>query len=1297
MDKSGDRQGQGRGGSGGTRPRGASGSTDGRPATSAGGKAGQQTSSAGPNSTAVGEPVDVGTGDMFLSETDVRVEGRLPLVLARRHVSGWRIGQWFGPTWSSTLDARLEISTGTVRLITADAQIISFAAPEEPESSGTAADPHPAEWPADTPVLTAAGAPWELSPVGSRPAFEGTEVVVPEVFLTPARLWCAREPDTDVLWWFTETSPATEESLTGTAVLAGTSTLDGCQWTTVEYHPGQQIPAALVQSDGTRILIDTQDGLIAGYRLHGYEPQVDNHVPAHARPGADGLIRSFTYDQDRRLIEVADPDASVHRFAYDGAGRIVRWEDRIGHHYAYRYDVWGRVVAGEGTDGVLNVAIEYQDTPGHGDGRRLRRVTDACGAVTVYDIDRRGLVTAITDPTGARTTYARDHRGELTLVNDPLGRITQAVRDERGRMLSVTGPDGARTHRTRDRCGRVETVTDPVGTRTRYAWDTAGHCLSITDALGAATHFEYDPLAGSLAQVTDPLGAITQISTDRAGRPITVLDSDGGANRYGYTPFGHLAWHSDPEQARTTWQRTITGLPVEQILADGTRTTWTYDAEENLLTTTDPNGGQTHYTPGPLGLTTALKRPDGAFIQVRHDGQKRPIEVIDPRGLSWTYSYDAAGRLAEQRDYDDVLTRYTYDAAGQLAQRIQSADTPEAITTSHSWDLAGRLVSTIHQDEHNSRSTRYTYDDAGRMTQAVNDDHTLAFTFDILGRTLTESVDGRTVASTYDTRGQRTGRTLPDGTATTWEWKPSGLPSSITTGQHQITFAHDLSGRTTSIAHQIAAPGPGPHRSFVTEQQYDPAGRLLTQVASLTQLSPGLPTNNPAQPGISSIFETLTGNPQTPATPALPATSASQVLHTRHYDWRPDGYLNTIQDSTTGRQDFELDPLGRVTHITYNGKSAERYAYDASGSLIQSHQSAAADNQDAPWAESSGALTYAVSRVTRVGNTSYTYDTHGRLTRRTTHLLSGTIRRTHFAWNPEGTLAAATIDGVTWHYTYDPLGRRVTKGSETAEVSVQVFTWDGPTLAAESLPDGGTRTFSYIPGSYTPIAQTTGAANHQLKVRAVLTDTVGTPIHLADPVTGHITWTRRTTHWGIPRQRVNIDTSEYCPLDHPGQYRDPETDNHYNHYRYYDPTTASTDPLGLAPDSNNRGYVCNPQTWIDPLGLSSQNSCATPASDSLSLVPVESLEVIASIEKDGVIAQSGVRGPVVPKEFRNDGGTGGQVLPSATTSGAPIKYREWGTIPSAANERPGGERIVTGSDGATYYSPDHYQTFVRVS
>ncbi|MFH8579589.1 DUF6531 domain-containing protein [Streptomyces zaomyceticus] len=55
------------------------------------------------------DPVDVATGKMLLPQTDLVLPGALPLTLRRTHVSSYRYGQWFGPSWASTLDERIEV------------------------------------------------------------------------------------------------------------------------------------------------------------------------------------------------------------------------------------------------------------------------------------------------------------------------------------------------------------------------------------------------------------------------------------------------------------------------------------------------------------------------------------------------------------------------------------------------------------------------------------------------------------------------------------------------------------------------------------------------------------------------------------------------------------------------------------------------------------------------------------------------------------------------------------------------------------------------------------------------------------------------------------------------------------------------------------------------------------------------------------------------------------------------------------------------------------------------------------
>ncbi|MGW7410856.1 DUF6531 domain-containing protein, partial [Streptomyces sp. NPDC054833] len=56
----------------------------------------------------VRDPIDVATGDMSLPRTDVTLPGVLPLILERTHISSYRWGGWFGPSWASTLDQRVQ-------------------------------------------------------------------------------------------------------------------------------------------------------------------------------------------------------------------------------------------------------------------------------------------------------------------------------------------------------------------------------------------------------------------------------------------------------------------------------------------------------------------------------------------------------------------------------------------------------------------------------------------------------------------------------------------------------------------------------------------------------------------------------------------------------------------------------------------------------------------------------------------------------------------------------------------------------------------------------------------------------------------------------------------------------------------------------------------------------------------------------------------------------------------------------------------------------------------------------------
>ncbi|MEJ9079307.1 ribonuclease domain-containing protein [Gordonia malaquae] len=89
-------------------------------------------------------------------------------------------------------------------------------------------------------------------------------------------------------------------------------------------------------------------------------------------------------------------------------------------------------------------------------------------------------------------------------------------------------------------------------------------------------------------------------------------------------------------------------------------------------------------------------------------------------------------------------------------------------------------------------------------------------------------------------------------------------------------------------------------------------------------------------------------------------------------------------------------------------------------------------------------------------------------------------------------------------------------------------------------------------------------------------------------------------------------------------------------------------------------------------------------------IGVERAEQIAQGKWPGGSKNPGTKGGA---EWRNDRGD----LPALGKDGKPITYREWDVNPRVPKEPRDTERIVTGSDGSVWYTPNHYWNFWRVS
>ncbi|MEU9973462.1 DUF6531 domain-containing protein [Streptomyces sp. NPDC051014] len=688
--------------------------------------------------TFVRDPIDVATGDMVLSRTDVSLPGVLPLVLQRTHLSSYRHGGWFGPTWASTLDQRVQADDTGFVYTTADGARLCF-----PVLGPDAVDPVRPDTPGSRMMLS-----WDTETDG------GVRV---------------HDPDTGLDHIFHSPVPAAD----GTAVdlpLQYVQDRNGNR-VTIEYRTGD-IPGAVVHSGGYRILLDHDPARsrVTGLRLADL---------AHPdRPGT--TLVTFGYENGH-LIEETNSSGAPRRYTYDSEGRITSWTNRNNLTYWYRYDGQGRVIATGGTGGALASTLAYDEES------RTTLVTDSHGHVRTYEHNEALRLIRETDPLGNSTCQEWDDDLQLVSMTDPLGRTIRYERDDRGQIVSAGRPDGRATQIVYGALGLPVTVITADGRQWDCAYDERGNLISATAPTGAVKRSVYDR-AGRLTSVTDALGHTTRIQSNDAGVPEHVTDPCGASTRHTLDAFGRPATLTDPLGNETHLEWTVGGKLARSTAADGTTESWTYDDEGNRTSHTDAMGAVSRFEYTYFDRLAARTGPDGVRYTFAHDTELRLSEVTNPQGLTWRYEYDAAGRLVSETDFDGRTLTYTYDAAGHLTSRTNMLGE----TIRFERDELGRTT----LKDVGGRHTTYAYDLTDRLAQATGPDGTtLTLLNDTHGRLSSETVNHRTQTYTYDILGRRTSRTTPTGTTTTWSYDANGRPAGMLASGRSIDFAYDEAGR----------------------------------------------------------------------------------------------------------------------------------------------------------------------------------------------------------------------------------------------------------------------------------------------------------------------------------------------------------------------------------------------------------------------------------------------------------------------------------------------------------------------
>lgn len=846
------------------------------------------------------DPVDIATGRMLLPATDVALPGALPLVFRRTFDSARRSGRWFGPTWSSMVDQRLEVDSAGVIFSCDEGSLLAY--------------PHPTP---GAPVMPTHGRQWPLDRVPGG--------------------YTITDPDIGRVWHFTDHSDEL-------ALLAQIDDRNG-RWITFE-HDEAGAPTAIVHHAGYHLKLTTSARRVTALHLKGA-----------ATDGSDQEILRYGYT-DGHLTSVTNSSGLPLSFDCDEHGRITSWTDTNGSRFDYVYDDQDRCTYQSGTNGHLESTFTWDDVD-PATGLRITTVTSGLGHTERHLVNDQSQVVAEIDPLGAVTRFEYDRYNRLLSRTDPLGHVSRATFDELGRVTVLERPDGRQARAEYNELGLPIRVVGTDGNVTRQSFDTNGNRTSVTEPSGATTHFTYDE-TGIVTSVTDALGNTSTVVSDKAGLPLTITDPLGATTRYERDAFGRAVSITDPLGAVTRLEWTVEGKLARRVEAEGSEQSWTYDGEGNCVAHVDVLGGVTTFEYTDFDVLTARTGPDGFRYEFSYDTDLHLTQVTNPQGLTWDYVYDPVGRVTSETDFGDRTVTYGRDAAGRLVSRtdvlgqtiryerdeldrVVRKDAAGTVTT-FAYDSGDQLAEAVNADATlmrlrdrygrlkfetvNGRTTAYAYDELGRRTGRTTPTGAVStWAYDAVGSRTSLTTSGRTITFGYDAVGQETTRRIGDTITLLSQYDHGGRLTTqhVTGAGHSIqrrdytyraddnliglddqlmgakTFDLDAAGRVTAVRAE----------GWTERYAYDEAGNQTT--ASWPSTHPGQDAVGPRE---------YTG------------TTITRAGRT-HYEHDALGRVTLRRRSRlSGKPDtwrYEWDAEDRLRTVTTPDGAVWRYAYDALG------------------------------------------------------------------------------------------------------------------------------------------------------------------------------------------------------------------------------------------------------------------------------------------------------------------------------------------------------------------------------
>lgn len=517
-----------------------------------------------------------------------------------------------------------------------------------------------------------------------------------------------------------------------------------------------------------------------------------------------------------------------------------------------------------------------------------------------------GQETDVTDPLGNLRKIVFDPvtgytASDTFAAGTPLAQTTTYSHNASGQVASVTDPSGRVISYTYDGNGNPATVTRLAGTPnavTRsFTWSSDNLLLSVTDEQGHATKLTYNQ--GCLSTVVDPLGKTTAMQCDLQGRRIQTTDANGHTVSRSYAG-GDLRTLTDAMGRTVSFNVDALGRVTSVSDALGNTVTRSYDSNGWLKLAQDARGQVTTFGYDNEGHITSVGLSNQTSITYAYDARYRVNQRNDALGQGEAWTYDVGGNLQTYTDRKGQMTTYAArDALGRFA-KVTFAD--------------GNTI------------TADIYDAANRIKQVTDSAYgTVTRSYDDLDRLTGESSPQGAITYAYYANGLRK-TMLPAGQAqVTYVYDDDNHIKSITQGSEVVGFSYDDAGRrqTLSLPNGIVATYGYDNANDLTSISY--ANASGTAVGDLSYGYDGA-GRRISQSG------SLASNQLTPATtPAgqLDANNRLTTFNGKTFTYDKNGNL-----TGDGLNTYVWNARNQLVQVQQNGLTIVQYAYDATGRRI---------------------------------------------------------------------------------------------------------------------------------------------------------------------------------------------------------------------------------------------------------------------------------------------------------------------------------------------------------------------------